>query len=197
MENITQAEMRTVLTIIKSPETLYNAHSLSPVIDITPMGCLKILKRLEQDSIVKVRIVGNARIYKINTEEPYSRKYLSLLLAREAKKALPRIRRWIYELKKIKHADIIILFGSVLRKENPQDIDVLLVTDKKRFSKLQEEIRVINSINMKNIHPLYQTEQDITQNIKKRDKPLLNAIKGIVVFGEDKFIEVYHESSKE
>lgn len=197
MDDITKAEMSVVLTLVKSPEVLYNANNLSKVVGITPMGCLKILKRLEQDSIVKVRIIGNAKIYKINTEESYTKKYVSLVLAREAKKALSHVRRWLYELKKIKHADIIVLFGSVLRKENPQDIDVLLVTDKKRFSKLQEEIKIINSTNIKKIHPMYQTKRDIIQNIKRRDKPLLSAIKGIIVSGEEKFIEVSHESSKE
>ena len=34
-------------------------------------------------------------------------------------------------------------------------------------------------------------------NIKKRDKPLLNAIKGIIITGEEKFLEVYNESCKE
>ena len=39
--------------------------------------------------------------------------------------------------------------------------------------------------------------EDITENIKKRHKPILNAIKGIVVIGEDRFIEIYNESRKE
>ena len=197
MEGITKAEMDVALTLVKSPEVLYNAHSLSKVIGITPIGCLKILKRLEQDSLVTVKIIGNARVYKLNAEDSYTKKYTSLFLTREVKKALPRIRRWIYEVKKIKHADLIILFGSVLRKENPQDIDVLLVTDKKSFSKLQKEIAQINQLNITKIHPMYQTKKDMVSNIRKRDEPVISAIKGIVVAGEDMFIKVCHESSKE
>ena len=44
---------------------------------------------------------------------------------------------------------------------------------------------------------MYQTYGDIIKNIKKRDKPLLNAIKGIVVLGQEKFMEIYNESRKE
>ena len=92
---------------------------------------------------------------------------------------------------------MIVLFGSVLEKPNPNDIDVLLVTDQKRFPKLQREIKELNEINIKKIHPIYQTYNDIVKNIKKRDKPVLNAIKGIIVFGEERFLEVYNESRKE
>ena len=37
---------------------------------------------------------------------------------------------------------------------------------------------------------MYQTKEDIKKNIKKEDKPLLNAIKGVVVFGEDLIIRL-------
>ncbi len=197
MKEITQAEMNVVLTLVKSPEVIYNANSLSKVVGITPMGTLKILKRLEQENIVKSKKIGKAITYKVNVDDSYAKKYSSLILVREAQYANPQIKRWITELKKIKNSEVIILFGSVLEKSNPNDIDVLLVTDQKRFPKLQQEIKELNEINIKKIHPVYQTYDDIIKNIKKRDKPILNAIKGIVVFGEEKFLEIYDESRKE
>lgn len=197
MKEITKAEMQVVLTLVKSPEIIYNAHSLSKVVGITPMGALKILRRLEAENIVKARKIGHATTYRANRENLYARKYLSLVLLREAQHAGPQVKRWLQELKRIKNAEVAILFGSVLGKKNPRDIDVLLITDQKRFPKLQEEIKELNEINIKKIHPLYQTYDDIIKNIKKRDKPLLNAIKGIIVFGEEKFLEIYHESRQE
>ncbi len=197
MKEITQAEMKVVLTLIKSPEMLYNANSLAKVIGITSMGALKILKRLEQESIVKSKKIGKAHIYTVNVEDSYARKYLSLLLVREAQHANPQVKRWITEIKKIKNADVAILFGSVVEKPSPKDIDVLFVTDQKRFPKLQREINELNELNSKKIHPMYQTMEDIIKNIKKRDKPMLNAIKGIIVTGEETFIMIYNESRKE
>ena len=197
MKDITKAEMNALLTIVKGPEVLYNANSLAKVIGITSMGTLKILKRLEQENIVKSKRIGKAVTYTVNVEDTYVRKYLSLILLRENKYTKPQVKRWISEVKKIKNADVILLFGSVLEKNNPSDIDVLLVTNQKRFPKLQEEIREINELNIKRIHPLYQTYDDIIKNIKKRDKPLLNAIKGILVTGEEKFLDIYNESRKE
>mgnify|MGYP001579844866 FL=1 len=57
--------------------------------------------------------------------------------------------------------------------------------DAKKYKKVQKEIEEVNKMSTKKIHPLFQTKQDFVKNIKKGDKPLLNAIKGIYVFGED------------
>src|SRR3989344_6917351 len=102
MKEITKAEMDVVLALVKSPEVIYNANSLSKVIGITPMGTLKILKRLEQESIVKSKKIGKAITYKVNVEDSYARRYVSLILVREAQYANPQVRRWINETKKIK-----------------------------------------------------------------------------------------------
>ena len=161
------------------------------------MGTLKILKRLEQEAIVKARAIGKATIYRINFENVYAHRYLALLLLREAQSAPPLVRRWVNELKKIKNASLIILFGSLLEKTNPNDIDILLVTEEKQFQKLQQEIKEINELNIKKIHPLYQTKKDLINNIKKKDQPVLSAIKGIVLKGEEEFLEVYNESRQE
>ena len=45
-----------------------------------------------------------------------------------------------------------------------EDIDVLLVTDKKKFAKLKKEIENINIINIKKLHPIYQTKKDLEKN---------------------------------
>ena len=45
-------------------------------------------------------------------------------------------------------------------------------------------------LNVKKIHPIYQTESDLRENIKKEDKIILNAIKGIIIYNEDKFVKL-------
>ena len=197
MNDITNNEIQILLKIVKSPEIDYNANSIAKEIKITSMGALKILKRLEKENILKSKKIGKAFIYKINIENQYAKKYITLLLLRESLQSNTRVKRWTNEIKKIKNADMIILYGSVLEKQNPNDIDVLLTTDKKRFNNLEKEIADLNQINIKKIHALYQTFDDLVNNIKKRDKIALSAIKGIPVKGEEKFIEIYNESRKE
>ncbi len=191
MKNITDKEMLFVLTIFKSPETEYNANSIAKRIGISSMGALKIAKRLEKENILISRKLGRAIFYKLNFENDYVRQYIKFLLKREAEQAPSYVKRWITDIKKIKSADSAVLFGSVLKKhEGARDIDVLLVTDKKRFSKLKKEVKDIDIVNIKKLHPLYQTKDDLKKNIKKQDKPILNAVKGIVVFGEDEIISL-------
>lgn len=197
MQEITKAEIAIVLSLVKSPEIVYNANNLAKVVNITSMGVLKILKRLENETILKSKKIGKATVYRINTKNPYARDYVSLILSREKLYTQSRVKRWIEELKKIKNAEIVVLFGSILQKENYNDVDVLLITNKKMFSKLEKEIEDLNKINIKRIHPLYQSFGDIIKNIKNGDRPVINAIKGIFVKGENKFLEVYNESSKE
>lgn len=190
MKDITTNEMLFVLSIFKSPEKEYNASNMAQHLGISPMGALKIAKRLERESILKSKQIGKARIYRINMKNDFAKEYIKFLLKREAERAPAYAKVWINELRKIKNADTAILFGSVLRKREVNDVDALLVTNQKRFSKLKKEVEDINLINIKRLHPMYQSKKDIKANIKKEDKALLNAIKGIVAFGEDKLINL-------
>ena len=188
MRDITNNEMLFVLSVFKGPEKDYNTSDIARLLRISPMGALKIAKRLEKENILKSKSIGKARVYKLNMENDYVKDYIRFLLKREAEQAPAYVKMWINELRKIKNADIAILFGSILRKKDANDIDALLITDQKRFLKLKKEIESINLINVKRLHPVYQTRKDVIANIKKGDKVLLNAMKGIVAFGEDKIV---------
>ena len=190
MKDITNNEMRFVLVIFKNPEKEYNTSNIAEILGISPMGALKIARSLEKENIVKSREIGKARVYQLNLQDAYVRQYLKFLLKREAEQAPAYIKMWVNELRKIKNADAAVLFGSILRSKEARDIDVLLITSQKRFSKLKKEVENINLINIKKLHPIYQSEKDIKTNINNGDKALLNAIKGIVIFGEDKLIDL-------
>ena len=190
MRDITNNEMLFVLSIFKSPEKEYNTSDIAKLLGISPMGALKIARRLEKENILKSKEIGKARIYQLNMRNDYVREYIKFLLRREAEQAPSYVKVWINELRKIKNADVAILFGSVLRKKEANDIDALLITNQKRFSKLKKEVENINLLNIKKLHPIYQSEKDIKANIKKGGKALLNAIKGIVSFGEEKIVDL-------
>src|SRR3989344_5356642 len=188
---ITDNEMEFVLLVFKSPETEYNANSIAKKLGISSMGALKIGRRLEKGNIIISEEKGKAKFYSLNLENEYAKQYIKFLLKREAENSPGYVKRWINDFKNIKNADCGILFGSLLKKgKDAGDIDLLLITDNNRFSKLTKELEDINEINVKKIHPMYQTKEDIKNNIKKKDKPLLNALKGVVIFGEDILMEI-------
>ena len=187
----TKNEMLAVLNILKSPEKEYNANNLSKIIGITSMGTLKILKRLEKEEILISRKIGNSSIYKINFKNEYASEYIAFLLKKEAEQSPPYVKRWNYELKKINESDITFLFGSVLKiKEKAKDIDVLFIVKQNNFNALKKKVEKLNKINEKKIHAIYQTLDDFKKNIIKQDKVILNAIKGVMVLGDKKFIHL-------
>ncbi len=189
MRSITKKEMAFVLTLVKSPGAVYNANSLAMELHITPMGALKIGKRLIGEGVLHSEQKGKAYFYSLNKKDAYAKYYLSFLLAQERITASPYVKRWIRDIEKLVHTDLIILFGSILTKEKQaSDVDVLLVTDQKDFPKLKEEVEELNKISPKKIHPVYQSRKDLKANIF-RDKVVQNAIKGIIVKGEELFIE--------
>lgn len=189
MNEITNNEMNFVLKLFKNPEKEYNANSISKELGISPMGALKIAKRLENENIIGSKELGKAKFFKLKLDHDYVREYLHFLLKREKEQASPHVKVWFDEIKKLKSADAAILFGSVLRKnQEPRDIDVVLITDRQKFSKLKNEVEEINQIGVKKIHPIFQTKEDFIKNIRKGDKIILSAIKGMFIFGEDAII---------
>lgn len=184
-------EMELVLALFKRPQEEHSASSLSRVLNISPMGALKIVKHLEKERVLFSKSVGRARIYKLDLSNNYVQKYLSFLLHREAELSMPYVKRWVTELKKIRTAEIILLFGSILKKqEEANDIDVLFVVSQKKLFNLKKEIEELNFINDKTIHPLFQSKNDLKENIKKEDKVVLNALKGLLVLGDERLIEI-------
>jgi predicted nucleotidyltransferase len=122
----------------------------------------------------------------LDFEKEYVRSCIKFLLQREAQHSSSYISVWVNQLKEIKSAKAVILFGSVLAKESEaRDIDAVIITDNKNLKKVEEEIKKINVISYKRVHPLFQTEEDLKSNINLEDKVILNAIKGIVVLGHE------------
>lgn len=190
MKDITENEMNFILTILKNPEHELNSRNISKIINITPMGSLKIAKKLEKQGIISSKLIGKAIIYKLNLDKNYVKQYVKFLLQREAEYSSAYIKRWIAELKKIKKTGIIVLFGSILKKgDEAKDVDTLIVVEKANLNNVEKEIKEINLLNKKKIHPVFQTKEDLKRNIKFLDKVILNSIKGIVVSGEEDFIE--------
>jgi hypothetical protein len=183
-------EMFFVLSILKNPKEEYNANSLAKVMKVSAMGSLKIARKLEKESIIKSRKVGRANIFKINFND-YSKNYINFLLKKEINDSNPYVKRWVRDLEKIKSSKVLILFGSVLTKrEEANDIDVLIIVNQKNFNKVKKEIESLNLINDKKIHPIYQTKQDLVRHIKEDNKVILNALRGLYLSGSDIIMEI-------
>ena len=184
---ITKKESEILLVLFKDFTTWYNATSLSKVINITPRGSLKALKNLEKIELVISKKFGKAIQYKINFNN-ITKKTLELILLEEAER---KYKRWFYEFENFEKPNILILFGSVIRNKDYKDVDLLIIIENKDHKAIMNLIDKKNEILTKPIHPVFQTMEDLKNNIQKKDKVILDALKtGIVLKGQKEIIEV-------
>ncbi len=197
MEDITNNEIVVLLTLLKDFSANYNANSLSKVVGLTSMGTLKILKKLEKQNLLRSEQMGKGVFYKINFNNNYAKNYLVFLLQKEAEQSVPRVKRWVKELRQLENsADFGMLFGSLLNGGHYNDIDFLIVLEQSQINKVNKLISGINKISSKRVNLVKQTIKDLEDNLKKKDKIVVNAVKkGIVVFGYKRFIEVIENVS--
>ena len=197
MNDLTANEMKIILRIFKDFNTKYNANSLAKEFGLSAMGVLKILKKLHKQNLLKVEVIGKARIYSINFKNDYAKGYLAFLLMKETEESIGRIKRWVVELRKLeKSAEICVLFGSMLKLDKYSDVDLLAALKQSQIKDFNKIIGEINQLNVKKVHPIKQSFQDLRANLLKKDKVVLNAVKeSIVLFGYEKFVEVVENVS--
>jgi predicted nucleotidyltransferase len=185
----TDLDKRIVLRLFKDLDADYNPSNISKTLNVTRMGAYKSMKFLEKDQIIEGKTLGKATFYRLRLDDEYTRKNVETLLLEEAKAH----GRWKEEFKDIfDHVQIAVLFGSILRDQaKANDIDLLLIYDKKNESYVQKAIDEKNRILTKKIHAIKQTKKDLMQNIQKKDNVVLDAIRtGIVLHGYEDYVGV-------
>jgi|SRR3989344_2369263 len=190
MSTLTKSEIKVLLMLFKDFSSDYNANSLSKQCGITPRGTLTILKNLEKKNLLISKQLGKAVFYKLKLHDYYAFRTLETLLISEARE---KASRWLWEFEDLfKSVEIVILFGSVIRKpKEANDVDLLLVFTQEKMSSVKKFIQGKNQILLKPIHPIMQSPDDIFNNMKKRDPVVLSALRyGYVLHGYDKLIEV-------
>lgn len=182
-------EQEAVLLLFKGISAQHNSRSIGKAIGISHPGAFKIMKKLSGTGIVKGARIGNTVVYSFDFENPAAAKLIEFSLVMESL----NYKRWIEEFKGLKDISLfVVLFGSILINEKAaNDIDLLVVAEKKYFSKIQKVMAERNMVSIKKIHLLLQLPQDFEKDVKSRNKAMASIIKsGIVLYGYDKYREM-------
>src|SRR3989344_4118001 len=185
MIQLTKKERELLLILFKDFTSYYNANSISKILKITHVGAQKIFKRL--NNILISKRIGKSIIHKLKLEDDYTKKLISFLLADEAN----NFKRWNEEFKELfKEGRIIILFGSSIKNySTSNDIDIMIVMDKKDIKEVNTILKEKEDIFPKPIHAIKLTYDDLLKNIK--NKEMIDIIKnGIILYGYDKYVEL-------
>jgi len=189
MIELRKKEQEALLLIYKDISNFYNANSLSKELEITQVGTMKILKKLEKSGILLSKKIGKSIIYKTNIEGEFVQKLIAFALINETNKYL----RWKDEFKRLfKKGRIILFYGSASRNySSAKDIDIFIVLDKKDIKEANREINKIQNLLPKKLHVIKATKEDLTKNIKEDNKSMIEIIKtAIVLSGYDEYMEI-------
>ena len=186
----TDNEKRLLRFLIRHFAENYSINQLAKQLDLTPKGMHKLLKRLEQQGIVKPQRMANAVFYKINFNSDLARKSVELSLFEEIEQPFARVQAKDFErLRPMARA--AVLFGSVLVKgEKAEDIDIMVILEKKKYHAFQKELGKLKAIKTKRIHSVIQLPEDFAKNLQKRDKVLFEILKaGKILWGQEVIVE--------
>ena len=189
MVSLTQKERETLLILFKDFTTFYNANFISKILGISHVGAQKIFKRLYNNNILTSKKIAKSIVYKLKLDDDYVNKFISFLLVDEANK----FKRWKEEFKDLfKKGRIILMFGSVIKNyDKARDIDIMIVIDKKDIKEINKILKEKEKILPKKIHAIKLTHNDLLENIKNKDKAIIDIVKNaIVIYGEDKYVEI-------
>ena len=129
----------------------------------------------------------------LNWENQILEKRLSLILTEDALKN----QRWLNNFKELENKlDFLILYGSMMHSpREANDVDVLgVVSNKNKFKEIEEAVQKIQKIQSKKVHSENFTRTEFKEELKKKNKIFIDAIKkGVVIFGQEKFIRFIKE----
>lgn len=194
---ITNNEKKILRFLLAHFNSDYSINEIAKKCDLAPNGAYEILKKFEEKEILLPKKIANSKSYKINFESIETNKLLELSLIPNYRES--KIKYRYNDLKPLENmAALCIIFGSyITKKEKPNDIDILFVIKKGDYKKYSEVLEKVKRILPLKLHDVIQTKEDLTKNIKKEEKSIIDAIsEGIVLWGHEFLIEVIKNAIK-
>ena len=184
-----ETDKKILKILLKEFSIDHTITSLSKEIGISRVGAWKLLKKLEKEDLILLSKIGKGKTsinrINLNWNNQILEKKLALALTEEAVKN----QRWINNFKDLENkVDFLIIYGSILHSQKEaNDIDIMGITNK--FLDVEKSINNIQKTHLKKIHMINLTEKEFKEELKK-NKAFTDAVKkGIILFGQERFIK--------
>lgn len=194
----TKIEIQIAKYLFKHYKERYNARQLARALDINHAHANQLCNILTEKQLLVKEDIGNSTYFSYNYENNLAIKFIEYMLSLEEKEFPKWLAVLLHSLQKFKpYIQIGLVFGSSIKNKDFNDIDVLLVYDKKtssKIKKIKEEVRKSELLE-KPIRYMDITEKDILSN--KEDKVFYSILTENLIFhNPEKYVEVIKKCRK-
>ncbi len=159
----------------------FNVNQISRELKISVGSAYKILKSLERKGVLVSQKIGNGIYYALSFDNREAKNITELVLLENKNKVLSKKPLALIYTKDLKEAEklskAIILFGSILKTKDVNDIDVLFIIDNGRSKAVEDFCIKLSNLRPKTVNPLLMTMADFKANIKKQDKVVTDILR--------------------
>lgn len=165
MISLSDNEFSVISFLVRNFAEKLTIRDIAKRLGFSPAGVFNILKKLEKLNVVIGQKLGTGLFYSINLENKIA-KHLAEVVLIYSDEAVEKIN-----IEGLKQANAAVLDGKTL----------LLITDSMTtFDTAIQNFEVIS-----------KTEDEITELFRKKDSAALQLLKkGVVLFGEEKIVEI-------
>jgi len=188
----TKVEIQIIKYLFKHYNERHNPRQLAKILSINHAHANKLCNALAVKMLLNKEEIGNSAFFSFNYENKLATKFMGYLLSLEEKEFPKWLAILLHSLKKFNgYIQIGLVFGSSIKNNKFNDIDVLLMYDKnksKEINRLKQEIRNSQLIEQP-IRYVDITEKDIISN--KANKIFYNIMSENLIFNNaEKYVEV-------
>lgn len=194
----TKIELQIAKHLFKHYKERSNPRQLAKTLDINHAHANKLCNSLVKKLLLKKEEIGNGTYFSFEYDNKPAMNFMIYLLSLEEEGFPKSLSVVLHSLKKFnEHITIGLVFGSSIKNNRFNDVDVLLVYEKDKtrdINKIKEEIRRSQLIEQP-IRYVDIAEKDILLN--KNDKIFYNVLSDNQVFyGPEKYVEVIRRCRK-
>ena len=170
MLSLSDNEFSVINFLVRNFTEKLTIRSIAQRLNFSAAGVFNILKKLEKEGIAVGQRLGTGLFYSINLDNKLSQHLAAIVLLYSKEK--PAIN-----VEKIKYAKSAVFDMSTL----------LLVID-----------NITNiEVDVPNVNVISKTEDEIIELFKKKDQEMMQLLKkGIVLFGEEKIVNIIKNCSR-
>jgi hypothetical protein len=195
--HFTKIEIQIVKYLFKHYKDSYNARQLAKLLKINHAHANKLCNILVSKLLLIKEEIGNSIYFSFDYKNKLAVNFIEYILSLEEKDFPKWILVVLHSLKKFQpYIQMGLVFGSSIKNKDFNDVDVLLVYDKKEsknINKIKKEI-MNSQLLEKPIRYIDISEKDILLN--KEDKIFYDIISENLIFhNAEKYVEVLRNLS--